>query len=871
MRLSTAAHPAASRVRAPGRAVWLAAMALALCVPGALAQVFPPGFNEEQVTTGLVVPTAFVFTPDGRIFVAEQGGAIMCIAGGQILPQPMIVLPVTSYREQGLLGMALDPEFPVRPYVFVVYTHFTGFNEDNFNWVSRLTVDGNVIDPASEIVLFDAIPTGIGFHVGGCIRFGADGNLLISAGDTNWAPPFPQDLTRLEGKILRLRPDGGVPADNPFVGVAGVRPEIFQYGLRNPFRFSIQPGTGLAFVGDVGASDWEEIDVGPPGANFGWPIHEGPEAPPDSTMVDPLYAYSHAPGSAAVVGNLFYTGAQFPLVYAGNYFFFDHVRGWLARMVLNPDNTVASVDTTWLRTPFSGAGFGPVDLQQGPDGALYYNTFIPGQIRRIVYTGSDNRRPQAVAGADHTNGYAPLHVQFSSQGTFDADDDSLLYDWDFGDGTPHGTAAHPLHSYMANGTFSATLSVSDGLGGVSTAPPIAITVGNLGPIVTIEQPAPGQLFLDNETVVFSGNAVDPEVGPLPGDALHWRVFLHHLNHLHPTLLDYTGATGSFVASFHDEEPENIWYTIHAWAEDVTGLRTEVSVRINPDPSAPGGTTRVFAVEGTVRDAVSVAGEIRTGGYSAGKPFLYASSDFELMTGAMQFPIDLPLGATILEAKLLLRGGPTQQPSPTGALAIRAYDIGDCPAFVDGPGDLETLHPTTATAIPWVVTEPWPESEVASPDITQLVQEYVARPDYAPGQHLGILITRGTIEVDAVYGWADYADLGVPSRLRLKYVVPTPAPDAPRPPFALQQNTPNPFNPSTRIEFTLDRPMNARLEIVDVRGQLVRVLQDGWLREGPHVSVWNGRAASGAASASGVYFYRLRVAGRTAARRMVLLR
>src|SRR5262245_64448456 len=327
-------------------------------------------------------------------------------------------------------------------------------------------------------------------------------------------------------------------------------------------------------------------------------------------------------------------------------------------------------------------------------------------------------------------------------------------------------AANPLHTYEPNGTFVATLTVDDGNGGVRTATPISITVGNLGPIVTILQPPAGHHFLDGETVVFSGTAADPESGALPPETLHWRVFLHHLNHVHPTILDFTGASGSFVASFHDEEPENIWYTITAWAEDPTGLRTETERRIDPDPSAPGGTLRVFEVGGNDRDAVSVAGEVRTGGYSDGKPFLYASNDFEQMTGAMQFPLDLPAGATILEAKLIVRGGPQQIPSVTGALAIRSYAVGDCPPFVDGPGDLETMLPTSPTAIQWAVTDPWPESDVVSPDITQLVQEFVARPDYAPGHRLGLLISRGSIEPDTYYGWADYADRGVPSRLRL---------------------------------------------------------------------------------------------------------
>jgi glucose/arabinose dehydrogenase len=548
----------------------------------AFAQIYPPGFNDELVVNGLDVPTCFVVTPDGRMFIGEQSGAIRLFENGLLQPQPMIQLPAETFREQGLVGMTLDPGFPLAPYLYVVYTHATGFHTDNHHWVVRLTVNGDVIDPASEVVLFDQIPTGIGFHVGGCIRFGADGNLLISAGDTNWAPPWPQDLSRLEGKLLRLRPDGSVPPDNPFVGLPGVRPEIYQYGLRNPFRFSIQPGTGAIFIGDVGASAWEEVDVGKPGANFGWPLYEGAAVPADSSVVDPIFQYDHATGSAAIVGNLFYQGNGFPAQYEGNYFFFDHSRGRLGRLVLNPDNSVASADTTWLVTVYSGSGFGPVDLQEGPDGALYYNTFVPGQLRRIFYTGDENRRPSALATADRTNGYAPLVVNFSGAQSFDIDGDSLVYDWNFGDGSPHATTRDASHAFSLEGVFGVRLTVSDGRGGESTSEPITITVGDLAPIVSIDAPVDGSTFLDDQTIEFSGMASDPETGPMPGSELHWRILLHHLNHIHPVILDQTGASGSFVAEFHDDLPATIYYSITAWADDSQGCAASArspSIRI----------------------------------------------------------------------------------------------------------------------------------------------------------------------------------------------------------------------------------------------------------------------------------------------------
>ncbi len=839
--------------------------------PPVRAQTAPPGFSDELLIGGFNVPTAFTFAPDGRIFVAEKAGVIRVVDNGHLLPAPALVLPVETYREQGILGIALDPQFPLQPFVYIVYTRYTGAPTDNFNRVSRFTVDGNEFDPASEAVLFDRIPTGIGFHIGGCIRFGLDGNLLVSTGDTNWAPPWPQDLSRLEGKLLRLHTDGTVPADNPFAGVDGALPEIYQYGLRNPFRFSVQPGTGLPFIADVGAAAWEEIDTGPPGANFGWPLHEGPADPPDSATVDPLFAYDHTLGSAAIVGNTFYTGHLFPAEFDGNYFFLDHSRGLLGRMVLGPGNSVVSADPRWLATPFSGPGFGPVDLEPGPDGALYYNTFVPGQIRRIAYSGSDNRRPAAIASASPSNGYAPATVEFSSQGSFDTDGDSLAYDWDFGDGSAHSDAPNPIHTYLVNGVFAAQVTVNDGRGADATSAPAMITIGNLGPDVQIATPAIGQRFADGETVHFNAAASDPELGSLPPEALHWRVFFYSPQHFRPTIIDQTGAGGSFVASFHGEEPATLYYTITAWAVDAAGLRTEKSVRIDPVPGS-GGTLRLLSVPSTDRDAVTVAGQVRTEGVSASQPFDYVSSDSAAMTSAVQFAVDVPPGAVISEANLILRPAPVQQPSLTGGLDLRSYDHADCPPFVDAPGDLATLHPLTATVIPWPAFDTWTAgNDATSPDIAALVQQFIDRPDYATGQHLGLVLERGTIEPEARYGWTDFSAQDMPARLRIRYRITTATAAFQAPGFALQANVPNPFNPSTRIEFSLDRAALARLEILDVRGRLVRCLVNGKLAAGTYHREWNGRTTAGAAAASGVYVCRLTADGRSTSRRLVLVR
>jgi glucose/arabinose dehydrogenase len=855
------------------RAASLLFAALAAGGPAARAQVVPPGFVDEPLIVGLDVPTAFAFTPDGRIFVCEQQGRVRVIEAGAVLAEPALQLQVTSFREQGLLGIAFHPQFPNPPYVYLVYTPYTGFNTNNLHHVSRFTVNGDLIDPASEVVLFAEIPTGIGYHVGGCIRYGPDGNLWITSGDTNWAPPWPQDLSRLEGKLLRLRPDGGIPADNPFVGVMGARPEIYQYGLRNPYRFSFQPGTGLPFIGDVGASDWEEINVGPPGANFGWPLYEGAADSLPPGFTNPIHAYNHAGNTAAIVGNLFYTGNNFPAPYVGNYFFFDHARGDLGRMVLDSTNAVVSVDSMWLHTTFAGAGYGPVELVQGPDGALYYSTYVPGQIRRIAYTGAANRAPTAIASATPTNGYPPLPVSFNGSLSYDVDGDSLSYEWNFSDGSPPVFAADPTHEYGFTGTFAARLTVRDPSGATHTSASIPITVGNLAPIIEITSPTDSIFFLDHDIIPFSAGATDPETGPLPGTALHWNIFLHHLNHIHPVVLDETGAGGSFEAIFHGEDPFETFYRIRVWAEDAQGLRTEKWVDVLPDPDPPGPVQRTFSIAADDRDATSVLDEVRLSGYSDGKRFDYVTTDGDSQSAGMQFQLDLPVGALILSANLLVRAGPTQAPSPSGAMRIRMYDVDDCTPFVGGmSGDLATHHPLVAQGIDWADSTVWVDTQTyTSPDVTTLVQAFVDRPGYVPGNHLGFVVTEGTLLPESAYSWADFAAGGTTSRLRVAFIVPAAVErHAPRR-VRLLANVPNPFNPSTVIHFESSQDARTRLSIHDVGGRLVRVLVDETLAAGSHRRRWDGRDAAGRAVASGVYVARIESNGETASRRLVLIR
>jgi glucose/arabinose dehydrogenase len=231
--------------------------------------------------------------------------------------------------------------------------------------ISRFTARGDIAEPGSERVLFEGddqaalggnVSAG---HQGGAIHFGTDGKLYIAIGDHTAGEPA-QKLTTLQGKLLRINPDGSIPEDSPFFRTTRAKYRaIWALGLRNPFTFAVQPATGRIFINDVGEGAWEEVNEGFAGANYGWPATEGPTS--DKRFIGPIYHYP----VASVSGGAFCPAggsARFPRRYQGKYFFMDFVRGWIK--VLDPDRPM-SVET------FATGLTRPVDLSFGPDGALY--------------------------------------------------------------------------------------------------------------------------------------------------------------------------------------------------------------------------------------------------------------------------------------------------------------------------------------------------------------------------------------------------------------------------------------------------------------------------------------------------------------------
>ena len=334
----------------------------------------PAGFTRnESWVTGLNNATAFAQAPDGRLFVAEQGGTLRVIKNGALLATPFASFNVDSTGERGLIGVALDPAFATNGFVYIHSTRTAG---GSHNRISRLTAVGDV--GGSEFTLVD-LPnlSSATNHNGGGMHFGSDGKLYVGVGE-NANPPQAQDLTLPFGKLLRFNADGTIPSDNPFFATqTGLARAIWAYGLRNPFTFAVQPGTGRIHINDVGQNTWEEIDVGSAGANYGWPGSEGPDNV-GAGIVGPLFTYKHSDASPlgsgpggffkgfAIVGGSFYpSSGAFPAGYRDQYYFADYISQFVGRIDMANGNAAYA---------FAALTGSPVDLLVGIDGAVHVLT-----------------------------------------------------------------------------------------------------------------------------------------------------------------------------------------------------------------------------------------------------------------------------------------------------------------------------------------------------------------------------------------------------------------------------------------------------------------------------------------------------------------
>lgn len=407
-------------------------------------------FVLETVASNLNEPLAFDWTPDGdKLFIAQKNGVVRLFENDSLVATPFIDISaqVNNTRDRGLLGLAVHPDFPNQPYIYLGFTYdppevfensglagpdgngnrpsrvirveadpdtnFTTAIPDsevvllgtNSTWENISRPDGNSTNdlsiPPSGITpdgenIRDYLATDSESHSIGAVRFGTDGSLFVSNGDgTSYNTVDPrtvrvQDIDNLSGKMLRIDPITGEGlADNPFYDgdSDSNRSKVYSYGLRNPFRFTIDPNTNEPFIGDVGWTEWEEINAGR-GANFGWPYFEGgdgvnlrrdgyedlPEAQEfynsSQTATPAFYARSHSNGAVAIIMGDFYTGNTFPDEYDDVLFFSDF-----------GDSTIRYLDTDSFEVDtFQDNITGIAQIATGPDDNLYAVDSLSGQI-----------------------------------------------------------------------------------------------------------------------------------------------------------------------------------------------------------------------------------------------------------------------------------------------------------------------------------------------------------------------------------------------------------------------------------------------------------------------------------------------------------
>ncbi len=401
---------------------WLVSLALLLIVLLGAAQPARGDVILLPLASGLTNPVDIANAGDnsGRIFIAEQSGRIRIVQNGTLLTTPFLDMrSVLEFGgERGLLGLAFHPQYVTNGLFFVYFTGnpTTGAGIATGDIViarfQRSTTDPNIADPASRvnILIIPHSKNGTSFsnHNGGALRFGPDGYLYAGVGDGgSGGDPFGsgQDRNVLLGKILRINVTGvatySIPATNPFVGVANARPEIWAYGVRNPFRFSFDRVTGDFYIGDVGQDAHEEVDRQAAGSaggiNYGWRIFEGlscynsPASPPNCTIppadyVPPIFDYPHSLGQA-ITGGYVYRGLSTPDL-AGKYIFGDYVQN---KLFFSPGNAAASF------TQLVGTGLTPQvsTFGEGENGELYLANYSTGTI--FGFSSSTDATPDAFA------------------------------------------------------------------------------------------------------------------------------------------------------------------------------------------------------------------------------------------------------------------------------------------------------------------------------------------------------------------------------------------------------------------------------------------------------------------------------------------
>jgi glucose/arabinose dehydrogenase len=479
-----------------GRTGWCFRFALAVAVFGSFGGLLAVSGGSKRAVAdvpdvaltpvGTFASPVYVTSPPGdpsRLFVVERGGTVRVVKNGVVLPAPFIDVSseISTTNERGLLSLAFAPDYAISGLVYAFATMTDGALAI---WELHAQPSADVADAGHRAVL--TIPHTATNHNGGQLQFGPDGYLYIGVGD-GANPANAQNTSVLLGKILRINPRTqpySVGPGQPFA--AGVAPEIYAYGLRNPWRFSFDRLTDDLLVADVGENSWEEVDQLPagqaPGANFGWQCWEGSHTHGASGCsapgaLPPIYEYAHDATHCSISGGFVARDPTAPTL-AGRYLFADYC-GTGAMALALP--VAAPPDISPLGSAAQIAGFG-----QDSDGHLYI-TSLQGGVWRITGTGAANKAPVAVFTLSSMTPAVGANVHLDASASTDPDGPIYRYSWDTdGDGKADATGVTAVVSYPTAGARAITLTVTDTVGAHSSRTQAVYVGGKTTPPGTSE-------------------------------------------------------------------------------------------------------------------------------------------------------------------------------------------------------------------------------------------------------------------------------------------------------------------------------------------------------------------------------------------------
>jgi glucose/arabinose dehydrogenase len=644
------------------------------------------------VLRDLPISTAIAFASSQKAYLALKIGIIRVVENGTLLKTPFIDLSaiVNKATDRGLLGLAVDPDFPQKPFIYISYVwdppgYAPDAHDPRLIRIARLTADAsknynealpdslevivgknsvaanmagpvppgdpNIPERASCMTgltidgepIQDCIAADATSHTAGTLIFGPNRTLFISLGDgASYDGPSrvalrTQNLDSLSGRVLRIDPDTGKGlSDNPWFEASNPssnRSRTWAYGFRNPFRITLRPSNTDAYIGDVGSSYYEEINVGK-GANFGWPCYEGGfldrqqqqgeattsaqqpgyrahprTAEPCAAMyaqgqnavIKPFFTYRHPYDQngkdlgSSVTGLAFFNGTKYPAKYKGALFYADYARLWIRYLTFDSTGRPTSHD---FATEV-GSNLGAVELLSGPDKSIYavYIDLVTrtSQVRKFRHINDGDTTPIVKASVSPSSGSVPLVVNAVASQSVHPTGKPLAFSWDFGDGTKVDVA-DTEHVYTKAGTYTVTIKVSEKSAPFASATDsFTVRAGANAPVVKIDTPVMGTQYQIGEPIAFSGSVT----GESPGNVtLSWAIIQIHNEHTH-LVKEVEGKSGSFIP---EEHSDNTKYQLCLLATSTQGLTDQKCLEIPPRTAAyvfdsrPTGATLTYVDE-----------------------------------------------------------------------------------------------------------------------------------------------------------------------------------------------------------------------------------------------------------------------------------